>query len=81
MSPWEHPLEDVPGDKPHGLADVPGSQGPLVREGLDLPEESVLLVGIGEADEEPGVGVIGEHSHARTRGAVVLPDPEATQQG
>lgn len=81
MSPWEHPLEDIPGDKPHGLANVPAGCGLLVRKGLDFSEESVLPVGVGEADEEPGVGIVGEHGHARARRAVVLPDPETAQQG
>ena len=81
VRPWEHPLENVPGDKPHGLADVPAGRGALVREGLDLSEESVLPVRVGEADEESGVGVVGQHGHARACGAVVLPDPEAAQQG
>lgn len=81
VSPWKRSLEDIPGDEPHGFADLPAVGGPLVRNSFNLSEELVLLVGVREADEVPGVGAVGEDGDASAYWAAALPDPDTPHQG
>lgn len=81
MSPWKSSLEDIPGNEPHYFADLPVVSGSLIRNSFNFPEESVLLVGVWEADEVFGVGVVGKDGDARPHRAAILPDSNAIHEG